>query len=123
MAVGTPGSALIALPGRELSRADRERLADPRVAGVTLYRSLNVDSPEQTRALTSQIKEAMGRPGLIAVDQEGGQLIGAGAATTQFAGNMALGAAGSTELTQTGLPGHGRRVAQLGNQRQLCPGG
>ncbi|MGH8959583.1 MAG: glycoside hydrolase family 3 protein [Acidimicrobiia bacterium] len=105
MATGDGGAtALIAFEGFEVDDRLRGLLADSRVAGVTLYGSLNIDSAEQTRRLTEAIQEAAGHPVLVAVDQEGGQLTAAGPDTTHFAGNMALGATGDVGLAeQVGL--------------------
>ncbi len=74
-----------------------------RLAGVTLFRGMNVQSPAQVRELTSALQreaEAAGiAPLLIATDQEGGQLIAIGG-TTPFPGNMALGATRSEALAR-----------------------
>jgi beta-N-acetylhexosaminidase len=63
-----------------------------------------VESAEQVRSLTTDLQAAARDAGygplLIATDQEGGQLIALGDETTQFAGPMALGAAGSVELAE-----------------------
>ena len=79
-------------------------------AGFTLFRELNYESPAQIRELTAALQAAaaataaektgIGLAGeqaglLIAADQEGGQLIAMGAESSQFPGNMALGAAGA----------------------------
>ncbi len=91
---------MVAFAGRELpddvARAIRERP----VAGVTLFYEHNVESIAQVRALTAALQAASPSHLLIAADQEGGQLIALGAETTQFAGPMALGAAGSAELAE-----------------------
>lgn len=88
------------------------------VAGFTLFRSLNYDSPRQLRALTESLQwaaRAAGRPPLlIAVDQEGGQLTGLGEGATQFAGNMALGAARDPELAQRVGRAIGLELAAVG---------
>jgi beta-N-acetylhexosaminidase len=65
-----------------------------RPAGITLFRSLNVDTPQQVRRLTGLLQQAAREAGLpallIGVDQEGGQLMAIGAGATQLPGNMAL---------------------------------
>jgi beta-N-acetylhexosaminidase len=48
----------------------REALRDRRAAGVILFGG-NIESPEQLRRLTAQLRRASGRS-LVAVDQEGG---------------------------------------------------
>lgn len=74
------------------------------VGGFTLFRALNVETPEQVRTLTAQLQQAATDgsqpPLLIAADQEGGQLVALGPQSTAFPGNMALGAARSTDLAE-----------------------
>jgi beta-N-acetylhexosaminidase len=99
-----PATLLVAFEGAD---APAEVLAAVRrgeIAGVALYRSLNVDTPERLRGLTTAIQAAAtegGQPvAIIAIDQEGGQLHGVGPPATQFPGNMALGATGSADLAR-----------------------
>jgi beta-N-acetylhexosaminidase len=106
---------MIAFGGRELPREVAEAIASRPFAGVTLFRAHNVESAAQVRALTAALQAAAaagaaagaslasgasGGPLLIATDQEGGQLVGLGDDTTQFAGAMALGAAGDEDLAE-----------------------
>ncbi len=51
----------------------REILREGRAAGAILFRD-NVVDPEQTRALTSQLRRGAQSPPLICVDQEGGAI-------------------------------------------------
>ncbi|HEY7582539.1 MAG TPA: glycoside hydrolase family 3 N-terminal domain-containing protein [Acidimicrobiia bacterium] len=114
-------TALIAFEGQELDQGLRQLLADPRVAGVTLYGSLNIDNAEQTRRLTRDIQQSAGRPMLIAVDQEGGQLTAAGPETTHFAGNMALGATGDIGLAEQVGQAIGTELRALGITVNYAP--
>jgi beta-N-acetylhexosaminidase len=96
---------MLAFVGTTLPAPIAGRLRDAPVAGVTLFRSHNVESPAQLRALTTAVQRASaagGHPGplLIAADQEGGQLIALGDSTTPFPGNMALAATGDVELAE-----------------------
>jgi beta-N-acetylhexosaminidase len=99
---------MLAFDGVELPGPIEDRLVRAPAAGVTLFRSRNVADPAQVRRLTASIQLAAARgraspdaaPVLIAADQEGGQLIALGDATTPFAGNMALGAVGDPELAE-----------------------
>ncbi len=95
------------------------------VGGVTLFRSLNVQSPAQIRELTDRLqataRQANLPPLLIAADQEGGQLLALGDATTPFPGNMALGAARSAELAQRVGFAIGRELAALGVNVNYAP--
>ncbi len=76
-------------------------LQELKPAGVTLFRSFNIRNPRQLKSLTTSLQQKAAEldlpPLLIALDQEGGQLMAIGAAT-QLPGNMALGATGSEEL-------------------------
>lgn len=99
----TSGRLMVAFVGRELPAEVAEAIAARPVAGVTLFAHHNVDSPGQVRALSAQLQAAHPaelRPMLIATDQEGGQLNALGTQTTQFAGAMALGAAGDEDLAE-----------------------
>lgn len=99
------GRLMLAFEGLEVPPHAVERLRAQPAAGITLFRYFNVASAAQVRQLTGDLQRAAaagGRPGplLIAADQEGGQLIGLGADSTPFPGNMALGAAGDGELAR-----------------------
>lgn len=94
-------------------------------AGVTLYRSLNVDTPAQVRRLTQALQRAAQKAGLplllIAADQEGGQLMAVGQGSTQFPGNMALGATGSADLARRSGEAIGRELAAMGINVNYAP--
>lgn len=93
---------MLAFDGTELPETMTSRLSHAPSAGVTLFRYRNVADPAQVRRLTDAIQACSpdGLPFLVATDQEGGQLLGLGASSTPFAGNMALGAAGDPHLAQ-----------------------
>lgn len=96
---------MLAFEGTTVPRWLVERLHDAPPAGVSLFRGLNMTSPEQVADLVTELQDLNSgdSPLLVAVDQEGGQLQGL-VDSTPFAGNMALGAVDDTELT--------RRVAE-----------
>lgn len=98
-------------------------MASSDVAGVTLFRASNIVDPEQTRKLTATLQSSRGGtlPLLIAVDQEGGQLRGAGAGTTAFPGNMAVGATGDPALARRVASATGRELAALGINVDYAP--
>jgi beta-N-acetylhexosaminidase len=99
---------MLAFEGERLPRRIAARLAEAPAAGVTLFRHYNIGTPTQVRELTADIQRAgaaapeasPARPLLIAADQEGGQFLALGDATTPFAGNMALGAVDDVALTE-----------------------
>jgi beta-N-acetylhexosaminidase len=101
-----------------------EMLQRHHVGGVTLFRSMNLEHPAQVRALTDTLQQAARYsnqpPLLIGVDQEGGTLM-AVPGTSRFPGNLALGAARSTELAyRTGLA-IGRELAAMGINVNYAP--
>lgn len=121
------GLLMLAFEGFELPVAMGERLNAAPAAGVTLFRSLNVETPAQVLSLTESLQRtnAAARPGdpplLVAADQEGGQLIGLGDGTTPFAGAMALGAAGDTELAECVGRAIGIEMAAMGVNVAYAP--
>ena len=119
----SPGAAcaLIAFEGTKVEGRIAEQIADPRVAGVTLYGSINIEDAEQTRQMTTDLQRVAGRRVLIAVDQEGGQLTAAGPDTTHFAGNMAIGAVGDEDLALRVGTATGLELAALGINLNYAP--
>ncbi len=118
-----PGAAcaMIAFEGTEVDERIAGQVADPSVAGVTLYGPINIENAEQTIRLSADLQRAAGRPLLIAVDQEGGQLTAAGPETTHFAGNMALGAVGDDDLALRVGTAIGLELAALGINVNYAP--
>jgi len=96
------------------------RLSQGPLGGFTLFRSLNVVDPEQVRRLTTELQAAATEPLLIATDQEGGQLMSL-AGSTQFPGNMALGAIGSADLTREVGLAIGHELAAVGVNVDYAP--
>ena len=94
-------------------------------AGVALYRTLNVVSPTQLRALALAVQRAAlqgGQPtAIVAIDQEGGQLQGIGSPATPFAGNMAVAATGSVELARRVGEAMGQELAAMGCNVSWAP--
>ncbi|SDD68876.1 beta-N-acetylhexosaminidase [Paracoccus isoporae] len=66
-------AAIFGLLGTELTRAERDffRSADP--WGFILF-ARNVDSPDQLRRLTGDLRDAVGREAIVTIDQEGGRV-------------------------------------------------
>ncbi len=92
---------MLAFPGSMPPPEILDRVREKPPAGFTIFSYDNSVSAGQMRELTAALEEANSSdlPLLIASDQEGGQLI-ALVGTTDFPGNMALGAAGDPALTE-----------------------
>ncbi len=100
-------------------------LRERNIAGFTLFRPHNYESPEQIRTLTDTLQRAASEGGhahlLIATDQEGGQLNAMGEGTTHFAGNMALGATHDPELARKVGRAIGLELAAMGVNVNYAP--
>ena len=124
----SPGPArdrlLVSFAGLALAPFEAEAIAR-RAAGVTLYRHLNVDTPEQVRRLTDALQAAARRLGrgplLIGADHETGQLNALGDGATPFAGAMALGAAGDVELAERVAAAVGAELRAMGINLAYAP--
>jgi beta-N-acetylhexosaminidase len=92
------------------------------MAGVTLFRELNLEAPGQTAELVEslQAKNTADVDLLVAIDQEGGQLQGL-VGSTPFAGNMALGAADDIDLTHRVARAMGHELASVGINLNYAP--
>jgi len=117
------GRVMLAFDGERVPRWMTARLRAAPVAGVTLYRALNVRSAGQVRELTDALQRAAGEHGpiLVAGDQEGGQLQGLGPDATAFAGNMALGAVDDEALTELVGAAIGREARAMGVTLNYTP--
>ena len=116
---------MLAFEGERVPRWVERRLAAAPVAGATLFMAFNVGDPGQVRELTAEFQRAgeagARKPGravdgplLVAADQEAGQLMALGEATTAFAGNMALGAVGDEDLAERVGAAIGREARAMG---------
>ncbi len=114
---------LLSFRGAQAPAETLARVRSGPLAGFTLFRSLNVVDPDQVRALTTQLQSAkrdQAEPLLIATDQEGGQLMSL-AGSTQFPGNMALGATRSADLARDVGHALGRELAAVGVNVDYAP--
>ncbi|MGZ8607210.1 MAG: glycoside hydrolase family 3 protein [Actinomycetota bacterium] len=114
---------VLAFEGTVATDDVRALLRKTDASGVTLFRPTNVSSVEQVRELTDALQRTAGDadPLLVAVDQEGGQLLGLGAESTPFAGNMALGAAGDEALAERVGAAIGRELRATGVNVNYAP--
>jgi len=117
------GQLMLAFEGMQLPEPMATRLRDRPAAGVTLFRHANVQDPGQLRELTDAIQRQApaALPFLIAIDQEGGQLSGLGAASTPFAGAMALGAVDDEDLAERVGAAIGRELRAAGANVNYAP--
>src|SRR5512142_745828 len=94
-------------------------------AGITLFRSLNIDDPAQLRRLNELLQDAARDAGLppllIATDQEGGQLMAIGEGTTPLPGNMALGATRDSALARRAGEVLGAELRAMGVNVNYAP--
>ncbi|HSK06402.1 MAG TPA: glycoside hydrolase family 3 protein [Acidimicrobiia bacterium] len=121
MSVADP-HLMLAFEGTEVPDWLRDRLAESPPAGITLFREMNMESPKQVAELTASLQELNSSPLplLIAVDQEGGQLLGL-TGSTPFAGNMALGAGGDTDLAFRVAAAMGAELRAVGINVNYAP--
>lgn len=70
----TPAACILGCAGPILTSAEAAVFAEVQPWGFILF-GRNVDSPDQVRALTASMREAVGRPGApVLIDQEGGRV-------------------------------------------------
>lgn len=113
---------MLAFEGTEVPDWLEQRLQEAPPAGVSLFREWNMTSPAQVAELTSTLQElnSAAHPLLIAVDQEGGQLLGL-TGSTPFAGNMALGATGDLDLARAVARAMGEELRAVGINVNYAP--
>jgi len=116
---------LVAFHGKEKLRSDFiESFRAYRPGGITLFRSMNMGTLAQIKALTESLQRLARDlnlpPLIIATDQEGGQLMAVGEGAP-LPGNMALGATRSKELARKAGEVLGREMAALGINVNYAP--
>lgn len=114
---------MLAFQGTTLPSEVAEMMSNHEVAGVTLFRPNNCESPAQLRSLTASIQETSKSqlPLLVAIDQEGGQLHAFGAPATMWPGNMALGAVNDVDLTNRVAAAIGAELRAVGINVDYAP--
>ena len=119
-----PSHCLVSFRGLEAPAWVLEAIRDGRVPGVCLF-AFNFRDLGQFQALTASLHEAAREggqpPPLVAIDQEGGQLMAVGGGATELPGNMALGATRSPALARTAGRILGAELAALGVNVNLAP--
>ena len=97
----------------------RRRLADG-LGGVVLY-AWNVESGEQLRALTAQLRSER-EDLVVAIDEEGGDVTRLEAATgSSYPGNAALGVVDDVELSEKVAASLGAELADAGVNLDFAP--
>ena len=97
----------------------RRRLADG-LGGVVLY-AWNVESREQLRALTAELRSER-EDLVVAIDEEGGDVTRLEAATgSSYPGNAALGVVDDVELTERVAASLGAELADAGVNLDFAP--
>lgn len=95
------------------------------ISSFCLFAHQNVQSPAQLRAMNQTLWDAAREGGLpppiIAIDQEGGQLIAIMHGATELPGNMALGATRSPELAEKAGYVLGRELMAMGVNMNFAP--
>jgi beta-N-acetylhexosaminidase len=108
----------------EIPKELKQILQRQHVGGVILFRHKNMSTLPRLRALIASLQTLAGDSGqpplLIAVDQEGGQLMAIGDGTP-FPGNMALGATRSEKLAYSTGRALGRELSALGINVDFAP--
>ncbi len=67
------GATILDAEGLRLSSEEKAFFRDANPFGFILF-ARNIDTPDQTRALCDEIREAVGRDAIITIDQEGGRV-------------------------------------------------
>ena len=119
-ALAHPAPFLFGIYGRRARRETVELLRSTRAAGVLLL-ARNIDTPEQTRALTSELVQRVGRPLIFTIDHEGGWVLRFKSGMTPLPGNCALGRAADPELAYATGRQMALELSPLGIQVNLAP--
>lgn len=96
-----------------------------KIGAFCLFAHMNVESPEQLRALNLSLIAAAESGGLpppiLGIDQEGGQLMAVAKGATELPGNMALGATRSPELAYKAGVVLARELLAMGVNLNFAP--
>lgn len=115
------GSRLVfGIPGTTITPDVIQHFRDTHCSGLILYR-INFESPDQTRALISDLENALGRRLLVCTDHEGGRVIMFQSGVTIFPSAQALGKTGNTQLARRQGEQEGRELRRLGIDVNFAP--
>ena len=110
---------MVDIEGQALDADTAAFLREHQIRAVCLFRK-NLGSEAEIRQLTADLREAMGKNALIAIDQEGGSVVRA-ISLPQAPGAMALGAVGSEALAEQVGAGVARGLRHLGINWNFAP--
>lgn len=110
---------VVGLEGPSLAPGEREILAEFAPGGVILFRR-NLESRRQVKRLVAELREAAGRPILVALDQEGGKVDRLAAIAPPSPSAEALAARGEVACRRGGNAA-GRALAALGFDVDFAP--
>jgi beta-N-acetylhexosaminidase len=115
-----PGQlVMVGIRGKALDNIQAAFLRHHRVRAVVLFRG-NLGTEEEVRALTADLRAAMGPAALIGVDQEGGAVVRA-TFLPQPPSAMALGAAGDASLAHDVGAAVARGIRSVGFNWNFAP--
>jgi beta-N-acetylhexosaminidase len=115
-----PGQlVMVGMRGKALDDTQAAFLRRHRVRAVVLFRG-NLGTEEEVRALTADLRAAMGPAALIGVDQEGGAVVRA-TFLPQAPSAMALGAAGDASLAHDVGAAVARGIRSVGFNWNFAP--
>lgn len=110
---------MVGVRGKALDDAQAAFLRHHRIRAVVLFRD-NLGAEEEVRALTRDLRAAMGRTALIAIDQEGGAVVRA-TFLPQAPAAMAIGAAGDASLAHDVGAAVARGIRSVGFNWNFAP--
>src|SRR5437016_13832449 len=87
------------IPGTKITDEIIRHFKETHCGGLILYR-INFESPDQLRALISDLENALERRLLVCTDHEGGRVIMFGDGATIFPSSQAFGQTGNTQYTR-----------------------
>ena len=111
---------MFGLPGTALREEDVKLFVETHAGGLILYRR-NFESPDQLRALVTDLEAAVGRRLLVATDHEGGRVIMLGRGVTIFPDNLAAGMAGEEAFVYRQGLIEARELRRLGVDLSFAP--
>ncbi len=108
------------IPGTRATPEIIQHFKDTRCHGLILYR-INFESPDQIRALISDLENALGYRLLVCTDHEGGRVIMFGDGVTVFPSAQAFGRSANTQFARHQGEQEARELRRLGIDVNFAP--